>query len=212
MEIAEPYRIAKYPVTNAQFQSFIDDADGFTNPTWWAGVHGDGRDQQLKGSADPRWSSPDHARENISWYDAVAFCAWITEKLGYAITLPTETQWERGARGKCGLFYPYGNEFDALKCNTKEAGIGRTTPVDCYPTGASPNEVMNLCGNVWEWTLSEYASRKSDNLMSDFPRVLRGGSFISVSDFARADSRNADIPDYRGDNCGFRLVSPASSP
>jgi formylglycine-generating enzyme required for sulfatase activity len=206
-EIAEPYRIAKYPVTNAQFQAFIQDPNGYANPKWWSDRHTDGRDQQLTGPAEAMWPEADHPREMVSWHEAMAFCDWLSVRLGYKVSLPTEEQWEKAARGTDGFIYPYGYRFDEDRVNTSESKVGHTTKVDLYPTGASPYGALDMTGNVWEWTLSEYHSRRNDTPGSAEPRVLRGGSWATSRHYARAAFRIANFPTDRFLNVGFRVVA-----
>jgi len=159
-----------------------------------------------------------HPRENVSWVDAVAFCRWLTEKAtacpellpkalrGQAkceITLPTEWQWEKAARGQDGREYPYKGPFDAAKGNTWDTGIRRTSAVGIFPNGASPYGVLDMIGNVWEWCLNE--DYNPANLWLN-ARVVRGGSWYSGFDGERAASRNNDLPYFRLINFGFRLV------
>jgi hypothetical protein len=99
-----------------------------------------------------------HPVAAVSWHDAMKYIQWLNETAkdglpdGFVFILPTEAQWEKAARGEYGNEWPWGNEFDKSKCNTIEGGKIDTTPVDAYPSGASPYGVMDMVGNVWEWT------------------------------------------------------------
>ena len=214
------FAIAKYPITYRQFQTFIDAKDGFKDKRWWQGLAED----QSNESGDQQWKIDDRPRENVSWYDAIAFCRWLSFKLGggynidrvddWLVRLPTEYEWEKSARGTDGRAYPYGNTFDKTKCNTEESGIGKTTPVTKYPQGASPYGVLDMSGNVWEWCLTDYNNPASDaareNVRSDAWRVLRGGSWVINQGDARAACRGLDFPDNRDFYVGFRLVRAPS--
>ncbi len=214
------FAIAKYPITYAQFERFIQANDGFHDARWWAGLAGEKPDQP----AAQRWKIDHHPREHVNWYDAVAFCRWLSFQVGggydidqvdqWAIRLPTEFEWEKAARGTQGLIYPYGNEFDKRKGNTYEAGIGKTTPVTLYPKGASPYDALDMCGNVSEWCLSAYDDPQllaSDEIMrSANNRVLRGDSWIFTLGRKSAAFRHSGATNVRSHVSGFRLYRPLS--
>jgi formylglycine-generating enzyme required for sulfatase activity len=204
------FRMAKYPVTFSQFNAFIDAEDGYRNAEWWSRFHESGRKQRHDGPGDQAFKFGNRPRERVSWYDAMAFCRWLSAVLGYEITLPTEQQWEKAARGPDGRFYPHGNEFDISNANTHETSIGQTSAVGIFPAGASPYGVMDMSGNVWEWTLSEWETGSDANVGSGAARVLRGGSWHDTQYGARAAFRLDDGPVGRGRSVGFRLASPAS--
>jgi len=199
--------MAQYPVTNAQWQAFLDDPEGYHHPQarWWAGLAG-GKQEP----AEPSWAYSNHPRETVNWYEAVAFCRWLSAKLGYSTVLPTAQQGERAARGREGRVYPWGDEWDAAKANTYESTsrIGQTSAVGMYPHGATPEGICDLAGNVWEWTTTERAT--DDNVMSTpAPRVLRGGSWFNDPQDARAASRYWSLPLLRSRLNGFRVVALA---
>lgn len=131
-KIAKPYRIGKYPVTNAQYKRFIDANPQQPVPNHW--------DTQAR--AYPP-SLENHPVAYVNLDDAQAFCHWA------GCRLPRELEWEKAARGTKGFVYPWGNEWLDGVCNVKSSG---TTPVDTYPEGISPYGVWDMSGNVWEWT------------------------------------------------------------
>ena len=145
----------------------------------------------------------------MSWYEAMAFCAWLSYRLGYAVTLPTEVQWEKAARGTDGRTFPWGPEWREGFANTYESGIGRTSAVGIFPQGQSPYGVMDLAGNVWEWCLNEYEHPERIQRTGREPRGVRGGSWYGDQARARADYRGGDHPHYRCGYFGFRVVCAA---
>ena len=210
------FRIAQYPVTYAQFQAFVADPDGYRNPDWWHWPTHLSDRQATPGTHE--WPIANHPAAMVSWLDAVAFCRWLSVRLGYEVRLPTEAEWEKAARGTDGREYPWGRQYLPGYANVDETAspsdggphnLQRTTPVGIYPHAASPCAVLDMCGNVWEWTLTECDSRRSDDLASDRRRVLRGGSWRGGPQLARAACRHAALPSRRYNYFGFRLLTPA---
>jgi formylglycine-generating enzyme required for sulfatase activity len=201
------FRIARYPITHCQFQAFVDADDGYRNPDWWNGLSEIGLRQRSEGPLQPEFPYANRPRENVSWYEAMAFCAWLSTRLGILVTLPTEQQWEKAARGLLGRLYPYGNDFDPTKANTMESGIHETSAVGVFIAGASPYSIHDMSGNVWEWTSTEYATGRRGDRGSCEPRVLRGGAWDSNQHLARATYRNHYELDSRFNFIGFRVVS-----
>lgn len=208
------YWIAKYPITYAQYKMFFDDTNGYHNVQWWNGLHTDGLTQQKQGTGDQHWKIANCPAENVSWYDAMAFCAWLNARLtlepalrsqGYSFRLPTDSEWEKAARGTDGREYPYSGEFDPTKGNTDEAGIGQTSAVGVFPDGASPYGVTDMSGNVWEWTLTEYQANPSSNSGNGI-RISHGGSWFDWHFLVRSAYRNILDPIERFNYNGFRLV------
>jgi hypothetical protein len=208
----ETFYMARYPVTNWQYQVFLEDPEGYGADRWWAGMTNPERRPE-KGA----WEEGNSPRETVSWWEAMAYCGWLSERLGYAVTLPTEWQWERAARGRDGREYPWGNGYVAGSANLYETwvdsgphNLGRTSAVGIYPAGASVEGVMDLSGNVWQWCRNEYGEPKRVQLSGTEPRVLRGGGWYSGPDLARAASRSYFHPGARVNDSGFRPV--CSSP
>ena len=211
--ISEPFRITKYPITYKQFQVFIDASDGYGDPRWWAGLHPDGLEQQKGGAPDQTSKFDNHPRENVSWYDVIAFCRWLSVKLDEQITLPTEQQWEAAARGPNGWEYPWGNFYDVGYANIDETEdetgpyyLRQTTAVGMYPQGASPYGVMDMSGNVSEWTLTDYKNEDGMNIGSDASHDTRGGSWLLNRDGAYSAHRFYFVPFRRLGIIGFRVV------
>jgi formylglycine-generating enzyme required for sulfatase activity len=205
------YYLARTPVTNAHYAAFVR-ATGHRQPEGW-------RD------GNPPKDKADHPVVYVSWYDAVAYCRWLSEVTGKPYRLPSEAEWEKGARGNDGRIYPWGNQWDARLCNNRETGGEDTTPVGAYPQGASPYGLLDMAGNVYEWTVSlwgrdmkepafKYPYDPTDgreDLEADkgVLRVLRGGAFYYDALYARAAYRVRSYPDYRVRTRGYRVCMAA---
>ena len=164
---------------------------------------------------------------NVTWHDALAYCDWWSAVTGKPITLPSEAEWEKAARGAADKReYPWGEAWKEGYCNSRELDVGDTTPVGIFPEGISPCGCLDMAGNVWEWTRSlwgksfmnpdyRYSYRADDgreNLEAgnDNLRVLRGGSFADVRLNARCACRSGDYPYHWSRDYGFRVaVSPS---
>ncbi|MBL8191084.1 MAG: SUMF1/EgtB/PvdO family nonheme iron enzyme, partial [Acidobacteria bacterium] len=209
--------ISRFPVTYAQFQTFVDDPEGLKDTRWFEGLAASEEEHQ---AGDQAFKFDNHPRERVSWYQAMAFCRWLSWRMGttfdlkkvteWAVRLPTEFEWVKAARGTDGRLYPYGNDFDQTKGNTYETGIGQTSAVGIFPNGASPYGVEEMSGNVWEWCLTDYGKpqieARKENLGNDNTRVLRGGSWGSGQVYARAVCRYYVRPANRDFNFGFRVL------
>ena len=226
------FYIARNPVTVAQFRAFIEDS-GRKGGTVFS----------LRGLAN-------HPVVGVTWYEALAYSQWLSEKLqvqaqhrmvqiagqappadkfwsGLAegklvISLPSEAEWEKAARSADGRIYPWSGDFDPDKANTIETGLYSTSPVGCFPKGASPCRAQDMSGNVWEWTRSLWGAkpgypyhpgqeREDLEAGKDVARVLRGGGFLLDRRFARCAVRLRLDPVGRGGNVGFRVVALPSS-
>lgn len=201
------FAISRYPITTGQFHAFVEADDGYTDPRWWAASSAAAAWVIARsGPLAPSAAGDDLPRTNITWYEALAFTCWLSDRTAARIELPTEQQWQRAAQGDDGRLYPWGVAFDRSRCNTSESGIWRLTPVTRYLEGASPYGVMDLAGNVWEWTLSQWA-RDIISVHGTAERVVRGGSWLDFQISARTTARSANNPDGRGPSMGFRIVA-----
>ena len=191
------YWIDKVEVTNAQYVKCV--AAGACRASGYAG------DSQFNGDQQPV--------VGISWDDAVAYGKWVGARL------PTEAEWEKAARGTDGRIYPWGNQWDPTKLNSKEAGPGRPTDVGHYPAGASSYGALDMAGNVWEWVSNWFERPYPTGRQVDptgpaqgTDKLVRGGSWADFQFNARSAARFADDPTAHSMRTGFRLVVPTGSP
>jgi formylglycine-generating enzyme required for sulfatase activity len=195
------FEIGIFPVTNQEYSLFVWDS-GYKVPKTWEGFHfPDGMG--------------DYPVTGVSKIDAETYCQWLNKslKLGTEYRLPTEAEWERAARGLDNRIYPWGDEFDPWRCNTSESNKRGTTPLGSYsPGGNSPAGVMDMVGNVWEWTTSrmypypyefEY---ELEPIEPDDDFVLRGGSWYYTHKLARCSVRESALASYTSLALGFRIA------
>ena len=215
VELTE-FQMGKYPVTNQEFRAFIVDK-GYDMKDYWTSEGWQWR--QKENISEPRlwhdrkWNGPNFPVVAVSWFEAAAYARWLSIKTGKDYRLPTEAQWEKAARGRDGLVYPWGDTFDNTKCNSDESGLNRTSPVGIFPDGKSPYECMDMAGNVWEWCSDWYDGDYYKESPKENPvgpsggsfRVLRGGSWLFVAPDCRAAFRDRNRPAFRDGSVGFRL-------
>jgi formylglycine-generating enzyme required for sulfatase activity len=203
------FAIAKYPVTNAQFQAFLEDVDGYTKDEWWTfSPSAQAWHRDNPGAKAPYFTGDMLPRESVSWYEAMAFCRWLSYKMRLPVTLPTEMQWQRAAQGGDGRRYPWGKRYDVKKFNVALSQIKQTTPVDRYPAGKSPFGVFDMSGNVWEWCLNKFETPKDLDITGDSRRAIRGSSWEDSFETACAAFRIYSYPYYRLTSLGFRVATP----
>lgn len=206
-----PFAIARYPITIAQFDIFLDTDDGYSHTEWWD--FADAARAWRVANPYPvssRFRGNNRPRENVSWYEALAFCRWLAHKLNKPVTLPTEMQWQRAAQGDDGREFPYGPQFDPKKCNTSASNdpmSTQTTDVDHYPEGKSAFGVMDMAGNVDEWCLNKFENPADTDLDGNDYRPLRGGSAWGGKNYTRCVSRlSKSRPTARMSERGFRPI------
>jgi iron(II)-dependent oxidoreductase len=212
------YRIDKYPVTNAQYARFVA-ATGHRPPLGW-------------NNGKFRKGQELHPVTLVSWYDAAAYAQWAGKRL------PTELEWEKAARGTDGRRWPWGDGMDVSRLNTYY-NVGSTTEVTAYPNGASPYGVMDMAGNVSEWTADDFkpypgseapaelfqgrvavATEPLDQQTKivDFVpvagsyKVVRGGSWKSDPFSTATYHRNYSWPNRASDFFGFRTAADIQGP
>ena len=203
----EAYRIGRYPVTVGEFLRFVE-AGGYENQDFW-GEGGFGK-WSVPGEWENQLEHPTRPVVGVSWHEAAAYAAWAGGRL------PTEAEWERAARGPRGRRYPWGDEKpNPSRLNCGESRIGCPTPVGVYARGATPEGVLDVAGNVWEWCSDWFAEDYYTKPPGKGPkgppagsgRVLRGGFWLNGPWICRSSFRYWDHPVVRYDALGFRLVS-----
>ncbi len=198
------FMIAKYPVTVAEYEVFVNDG-GYGNSDYWYGQSP--TSAYLEFWNNPEWHKPNHPVVGVSWYEAIAFCTWLSNKKGKSVLLPTEQQWQRAAQGDDGRKYPWGDECSKEYANYgQKAKDGRTTPVTQYPNGASPYGVMDMSGNVDEWCLTEWGTDSTElKFESVSERVLRGGGWNASEGTITTTYRSSNNSHYGSYFWGFRI-------
>ncbi|MCB0044157.1 MAG: SUMF1/EgtB/PvdO family nonheme iron enzyme [Caldilineaceae bacterium] len=226
----DDFALACYPVTNEMFDCFID-ARGYAEPRWWPEAladqrwaEGEIRDWEGKRAQpayrnDERFNGANQPVVGVTWYEAAAYCHWLTAARndGCLYRLPTEAEWERAARGPHGFRYPWGNDWDAERANTDALNLDRTTPVGIFPDGASAEGLLDLSGNVYEWCQDWYGqdtyvenvdqpAKNPQGPKQGVYRLLRGGSWYGDHHAVRCAYRSGYYPGRRLDDNGFRIA------
>ncbi|MEZ4735400.1 MAG: SUMF1/EgtB/PvdO family nonheme iron enzyme [Caldilineaceae bacterium] len=218
--------VTRTPITVMQFAHFIQ-ITGYKTTAEGIGKSYVSTGSKLQWIQEANWQQPYGHGSNInqksvhpvtciSWRDAIAFCKWA------GVRLPSEAEWEKAARGQAGHLFPWGNSSPTRNLCNFNANVGDTLPVGTFPDGASPYQVLDMAGNVWEWTCSlwgmetstpqfRYPYRKDDgreNLQApaSFLRVVRGGSWDSRAAAVRATFRGRFDPTWPCNHIGFRVV------
>ena len=220
------FYLGRFPVTNAQYQAFLKE-----NGTW-------------KPPEDGLVEAGNQPAVSVSWYEAMQYCRWLERQLHsgpdipgflvdllagrkgdgiWTVTLPSEAEWEKAARGMADArLFPWGPLPSPTLANQIESALRATSPVGCFEGGRSPFGVEDMSGNAWEWTRSNWGSnmdvplykypyrpadgREDTRAARSVLRVLRGGSFLSGANELRCSHRTAELPDTRGEHIGFRLA------
>jgi formylglycine-generating enzyme required for sulfatase activity len=192
------FLLARTPTTNALYAAYVA-ATGAAPPSHWR-------------NGQPPEGRADHPVVNVRWEEAQAFCAWLQSVSGQPFRLPSEAEWEHAARGVDGRTFPWGAAYDPALANTREAGLGGTTPVGAYLDGAGPYGHLDLAGNVWEWTstLDGLYPYRADDGREDAQRpgrrILRGGCYANPHGFARCACRFRLPPGVLNEFIGFRVA------
>jgi len=236
-EVTVPaFKMSRYPITNAQYQAFVD--DGGYAEEWRKCWSDDGWKEKEESNWDcPRrfrdpFGFPNHPVVGVSWYEAMAFCNWLTEQLRKptpgpsqegnfgeenVIRLPSEAEWEYAARGTEGYIYPWGNDSPEPEwANYSDTNFGETSAVGCFPRGKSIfSGCEEMAGNVWEWCLDVWhdthegaptdGSAREERKKINL-RLLKGGSWLDSSWWLRSANRYWGRRSLWGSPGGFRVV------
>ena len=217
----EPFYIARYLVTDAQYQAFVEADDEFANLVWWQGIPEKYLRQALD---DQQTKSSNHPRNGISWFQSVAFSRWMNHRLhGFElphpagdgvirvgdkvqVRLPTEWEWQWAAQnGRESLAYPW-RERSTACANTSESGLGRTIAVGMYPHGAAACGAMDMAGTLEEWCSNNVFDMRVMDVESDTAKVLRGGDYAYGLENSACTYRDGEGPSRIDILNGCRLV------
>ncbi len=209
------FEITHIPVTVQQFDVFLE-SGAVKERRWWSPAGWD----WLNGNAESwgridrftpeGWNAqvrnPVHPVTNVTAFEAEAYCAWLGNVKNKAIRLPTEEEWEYAARGEDGRPFPWGEVFEPQFVNTLESEQLGTVEAASMPADMSPFGVMDMCGNVQQWTASLYTPLPNEILPPGPLRVARGGSFNDTAFGSRTSYRRPYPPGYFYPFLGFRMV------
>ncbi len=214
-----PFLLCVHAATNARYQKFVD-AGGYDDLQVWPEEIWPHLIElkDLTGQPGPRFwrggrhdiTLTDHPVVGVSWYEAQAFALWC------GMRLPTDAEWQMAAswhiKSSADLMrrFPWGDAMDVTRCNTWSARNRSTMPVTQYPKGAAPNHVLQLIGNVWEWTDTEYnvTDDAGRPILGEMPmHVVRGGAFDTYFETqCTSHFRTGQLALARAYNTGFRLA------
>lgn len=210
---AEWPKLGVYPVTVMEYQEFVDDG-GYDDRRWWSEqgwTARDGGKWSEPGSWDEQLDYPNRPVTEVSWFEAEAYCAWMTDRhteRRWVFRLPTNAEWEMAAGGAKRPF-PWGDaEPDAERANF-DGKVGARSPVGVYPTGAGLRGHLDLAGNVWEWSADSYEPTDQDRKIvpSSFGWFcLRGGGWGNSAESLRVGNRLWSPAGDRNIGIGFRVA------
>lgn len=218
--------IARFPITVAQFAPFVK--KGYTNGAkrWWTPLGWQWRQEQMRiepwGWQDERYNHPNQPVIAVTWYEAAAWAVWLTEQLadvlppGYEVRLPTEAEWEAAAAYDGEMqrsAYPWGKDESSIERAVYDAAtLQQPAPVGCCIAGKAACGALDLAGNVWEWTTSDYHKHPKGSavVQKEFTHnslpALRGGSYFNDSTYVRCGARDRHPPGSEVDLVGFRVI------
>jgi formylglycine-generating enzyme required for sulfatase activity/KaiC/GvpD/RAD55 family RecA-like ATPase len=228
--VVPAFSISRFPVTRRDFAAFLVAGDGYADDTNWRRDYLQHRADNFEVVlTDPYGVTyPDFPRTEVTWFDALAYCAWLSRRLSARVSLPTEPQWEKAARGLDGRVFSWGNEYEPAACNAEDAGIESLTAVGAFSAASGywgDDSPVDMSGNCWEWctTICETEGgervfgypydaedgRESEDPSPGFLRIVRGGCYVSPPHQLAATFRGRDKPTLRMNRQGFRVVRSA---
>ena len=189
--------LGRYPVVVSQYSRFVEEG-GYSDRQFWKD---DWQTRQKAGWKEPKdWPEQiDHGNRpvtRVSWYEAMAYCRWLSKKTGASYRLPTSEGWEKAAVHPRGGDYPWGETEPSEEHLNFRRNVGRPTPVGVYPMGGAHGGHMDMAGNVWEWTSTKLGAG----------RVIRGGSWFLPAEYCHSAFRGRLEPGSRDFGVGFRLT------
>ncbi len=211
------FKLARYPITVKQYCAFLEDDQGWNNPKWW----GEDLYRDPDGDQLDYGEHHNHPAQYVNWFDAMAYCRWITKKLQTKslissqelVRLPTEWEWQLAAtNGASKTHYPWGDDLGLKsqnhRANSFESRLAGAVAVGMYPEGDTKTGLQDMAGNVFEWCISKFKDPSIEHSTPDDldVRSVRGGSWLAESENLRCHHRRFDKPDQRYVDVGFRLL------
>ncbi len=190
-----PFELSRYPVTVEEFRQFVENGSYDDSEYWNAGGFGQ---WQLPEDWEEQKLHPNRPVVGVNWYEAAAYCRWKGTRL------PSMSEWERAAGVFSGRRYPWGYDPPHRSLLNFNGMVGHPTPVGLYPLSATPEGVLDLAGNVWEWLADGYEDEVS--------RVLRGGSWVEGEWSLRSAVKGRLSLLERRRDFGFRCARDVQGP
>ena len=201
--------MSKHPTTVEQFVLFLNETNNASLAKDSLILKG------LDGTLIARKGYEHYPVTGVSWELATAYCKWLSVRINQCVTLPSEAEWEKAARGEDSRIWSWGNVFDSSCCNSSESCLDRLCDVDDFSKGASPYGVMHLCGNVWEWCQDYWNPTAHNDVISVNPinlkpsdrKVVKGGSAYCTKEVIRISCRDwTNSVNQGGGDDGFRVI------
>ncbi len=199
--VVRPFRAAVEPVSNREYAVFLESAGHAEPPTWH----------------DDRFNAPGQPAVSISWHDASAYCAWLSEVTAEPFRLPTEAEREFAARGGlASATWPWGDEKPGSRPELASVA-GLNQPHEPAPRCANGYGLRCMAENVHEWCSDWYAKEYYAESPREDPRgpasgtrrASRGGAWRHAVKFTPVAARSSLVLEYRYNDYGFRVYADA---